>query len=121
MSREPTVIKWSRHSEVGPLFEQFARSKRVKVEAHHGDDGIFTINDFEVHITANNQELTLSRVGAHHQNEVAERAIRTVVWKARVLKLQNPDVQSVQPPGSVPRPEAERPESWWTFQVRAAT
>ena len=54
-------------------------------------------------------------------NRVADPSVLEEAWTARVLKLQNPDVQSVQPAGSVPRPDAERPESWWTFQVRSAT
>lgn len=52
-------------------------------------------------------------------NRVTDRSVLEAAWAARVLKLQNPDVQSVQPPGSVPRPDAERPESWWTFEVRS--
>ncbi len=52
-------------------------------------------------------------------NRVTDPSVLEAAWAARVLKLQNPDVQSVQPPGSVPRPDAERPESWWTFQVRS--
>jgi hypothetical protein len=53
-------------------------------------------------------------------NPVTDPSVLEAAWAARVLKLQNPDVQSVQPPGSSTPPlDAERPESWWTFQVRS--
>ena len=52
-------------------------------------------------------------------NRVTDPSVLEAAWAARVLKLQNPEVQSVQPSGSVPGPDAERPESWWTFQVRS--
>ena len=41
-------------------------------------------------------------------------------WSARIRKLQKPEVQAVQPGGSAPPPDAQRPDSWWTFQVRSA-
>ncbi len=40
-------------------------------------------------------------------------------WAARVQKLQDPEVQAMQPPGPVPSPGAQRPETWWSFQVRS--
>jgi hypothetical protein len=41
-------------------------------------------------------------------------------WQARVRKLQRPDVQARQPPGSSPPPlDAERPGHWWTFRVES--
>ncbi len=41
-------------------------------------------------------------------------------WTARVQKLQKPEVQRVQLGGVGPPPDALRPDTWWTFQVRSA-
>jgi hypothetical protein len=54
-------------------------------------------------------------------NRVTDPATMDRAWRARITKLQDPDVQAMQPPGSrAPPLDAERPESWWTFQVRSA-
>jgi hypothetical protein len=52
-------------------------------------------------------------------NRVTDEPTLDAAWAARVRKLQDPAVQAVQPPGSVPSPDARRPDSWWTFQVRS--
>ena len=52
-------------------------------------------------------------------NRVTDRVALDAAWAARVRKLQDPEVQAVQPPGAVPSPDAQRPESWWSFQVRS--
>jgi hypothetical protein len=55
-------------------------------------------------------------------NRVADAATLDKAWTARVSKLQKPEVQRVQPPGAAPpAPDAERPDSWWSFQVRSAS
>lgn len=53
-------------------------------------------------------------------NRVTDPATLDEAWAARILKLQNPIVQAVQPSGAVPSPDAERPGHWWTFHVRSA-
>ena len=54
-------------------------------------------------------------------NRIAAPVTLDAAWRARILKLQSPEVQAVQPPGSrTPPLGAERPDSWWTFQVRSA-
>ena len=53
-------------------------------------------------------------------NRVTDTPTLDRVWAARVQKLQDPRVQARQPSGTVPPPDAERPDSWWTFQVRSA-
>jgi hypothetical protein len=54
-------------------------------------------------------------------NRVTDPATLDEAWTARITKLQDPDVQARQPPGSTPPPlDAERPESWWTFHVQSA-
>jgi lactate dehydrogenase-like 2-hydroxyacid dehydrogenase len=50
---------------------------------YHMDNEVFTTAEFQVELAKLNQGLSLSGVGAHHQNAVAERAIGTVVSLAR--------------------------------------
>ena len=68
-------------------FERWASERGVIIRGYHGDNGVFTCKEFEEFLAANKRTITLCGVGAHHQNGVAERAIRTVVWKARVMML----------------------------------
>ncbi len=53
-------------------------------------------------------------------NRVTDAATLDEAWSARVRKLQKPEVVAVQPGGAAPAPDAERPDSWWTFHVRSA-
>lgn len=54
-------------------------------------------------------------------NRVVDPATLDAAWRARITKLQDPDVQAMQPPGSTTPPlDAERPESWWSFRVESA-
>ncbi|MDH3206430.1 MAG: hypothetical protein OEO79_07455 [Gemmatimonadota bacterium] len=55
-------------------------------------------------------------------NRVADPATLNAAWAARIQKLQDPAVQARQPGGGgTPPPlDSERPDSWWTFQVRSA-
>ncbi|MGH7974322.1 MAG: hypothetical protein ACREBR_02255 [bacterium] len=69
------------------IFERMAHSNGVKVQNYHSDNGVFTATQFRQHLEESDQDLSLSGVGAHHQNGVAERAIRTVVSRARILML----------------------------------
>ncbi len=48
---------------------------------------MFTAKDFVTELEEKDQGLTLSGVGAHHQNGVAERAIGVIVAKARTMLL----------------------------------
>ena len=69
-------------------FERMALGNGVAVRNYHGDNGsAFTSREFNRHILDMEQGFTFSGVGAHHQNGVAERAIRTVVTRARVMML----------------------------------
>jgi len=54
-------------------------------------------------------------------NRVTNPATLDAAWAARVEKLQNPEVQALQPPGATPSSNAKRPETWWSFQVTART
>jgi hypothetical protein len=69
-------------------FERMALNNGVAIQRYHGDNGsAFTSHDITRHINDMKQGLSFSGVGAHHQNGVAERAIRTVVTRARVMML----------------------------------
>ena len=68
-------------------FEREAQSFGIAVWNYRTDNGIFSKEDFLAEIDKAEQRITLSGVGAHHQNGVAERAIRTVVTKTRTMLL----------------------------------
>ncbi|HSH75295.1 MAG TPA: hypothetical protein VLA09_06415 [Longimicrobiales bacterium] len=54
-------------------------------------------------------------------SRVTDAATLDEAWTARVAKLQKPEVQRVQPGGAVTPPDAQRPDSWWSFRVRSAS
>ncbi|KAI2489482.1 hypothetical protein MHU86_25099 [Fragilaria crotonensis] len=66
-------------------FERIAKTCGKKIHSYHGDNGIFKVKEFTDALAKDEQELKLSGVGAHHQNGVAERAIRTVTERARAM------------------------------------
>ena len=69
-------------------FERMAMYHGVGVQNYHGDNGAAcTSREFAKHNEELDQGLTFSAVGVHHQNGVAERAIRTVVTLARTMLL----------------------------------
>ena len=68
-------------------FEAEMASMGVTVLKFHTDNGVFTSAEFQDELARNNQGLTLSGVGAHHQNAVAERSIGTVTSLARTMML----------------------------------
>jgi len=53
-------------------------------------------------------------------NRVMDPTTLDRAWTARVQKLQHPEVQKLQPSGSGPAPDAERPLSWWSFHLQSA-
>ncbi|MGH9726402.1 MAG: hypothetical protein ACRD41_15170, partial [Candidatus Acidiferrales bacterium] len=79
------------------------------MKAYHADNGIFTSHQFKQHLEGQAQDLSLSGVGAHHQNGVAERAIKTVVASARTMMLH----------AALRWPE-EKDESLWPLALRYA-
>lgn len=85
-SHQPTLGSSDTIRSVAKL-EQFFSEHDVKLKRFHTDNGVFTTNEFKQHLTDNEYQLTLSGVGAHHQNGIAERAIQTVVWKARTMMI----------------------------------
>ena len=69
--------------------ESMARQENIKVKKYHSDNGIFAKTAFKTHCESQQQEFSFSGVGAHHQNGVAERNIKTVAqWAcANMLHL----------------------------------
>ena len=67
------------------MFEREALSCGVVVRNYRSDNGAFSKSEFMQEIYDSEQLISFSGVGAHHQNGVAERAIRTVVTKARTM------------------------------------
>jgi hypothetical protein len=68
-------------------FERDAMTSGVRIQGYHADDVPFNSEAWRLDVESTGQELSLSGTGAHHQNGVAERAIRTVVSWARAMLL----------------------------------
>jgi hypothetical protein len=68
-------------------FERDALQHGVKVQHYHADNGVFDTRNFLDEIQRCGQTIEFCGVGAHHQNGVAERAIRTVTEWARAMLL----------------------------------
>ena len=81
------------------IFEREARLCGVKISSYHGDNGIFKSKEFTQSIRELDQTIKFSGTGAHHQNGIAERAIRTVTERARTMmhhsSIHWPEVFSV--------------------------
>ena len=59
-------------------FERFAHECGVNIRKYHADNAPFRAENFVNDCVLQGQAIDYSGVGAHHQNGVAERAIRTV-------------------------------------------
>jgi hypothetical protein len=68
-------------------FERFAKECGHTVNMYHADNAPFRAEEFVRDCTNKGQTVDYSGVGAHHQNGVAERAIRTVTTWARTMML----------------------------------
>jgi hypothetical protein len=68
-------------------FEQDSATMGVKVKHYRADNVPFGSAEFVADLLANNQTITYSGTGAHHQNGIAERAIGTVTRWARTMLL----------------------------------
>ena len=68
-------------------FEREARSCGVSIGAYRGDNGIFRSKGWIDDLQQRSQHMEFSGVGAHHQNGVVERAIRTITESARTMLL----------------------------------
>ena len=68
-------------------FEQMALVHGVLIQEYHADNGIFKAKDYVTELRELHQPIGYCGVGAHHQNGIAERSIRTVSDIARSLIL----------------------------------
>ena len=68
-------------------YEQQAMDNGVIIQSYLTDSGAFKANSFVQHIREHTQRLQYCGTNAHHQNGVAERAIRTVSDMARSMIL----------------------------------
>ena len=80
LSTEETV-------EAKRSFERLAFSHGVKIRSYCADNGRFADSAFKDHCETSNQKITFCGVGAHHQNGIAERHIRTLTDVARTILL----------------------------------
>jgi hypothetical protein len=69
------------------LFERVAGTCGVSIRNYRGDNGVFKAAEYVKDLNDRGQTIKYSGVGAHHQNGVAERAIRTISESARALLL----------------------------------
>ncbi len=65
----------------------YASDKGFKIRNFHFDSGIFSMAEFKAHCDTHNIKYNFSGVGAHFQNGVAERNIKTVAQWARANML----------------------------------
>jgi hypothetical protein len=68
-------------------FERFANTCGRKIKKFRADNMPFNSREFRADLITKGQEISLSGVGAHHQNGVAERAIQTGTQWARSMLL----------------------------------
>ena len=68
-------------------YEKLAASYGVDVRAYRADNGRFAESRFREAVEDANQSITFCGVGAHHQNAIAERAIKELTLAGRTLLL----------------------------------
>ena len=68
-------------------FERFSAQMNVKIKTYHGDNGIFRSAAWKEDCELKGQQTRYSATGAHHQNGIAERAIRTIIGSACTMML----------------------------------
>ena len=59
----------------------------ISIHSIHTDNGVFSSKHYMAHLAGKGQTVTFSGSGAAHQNAVAERAIKTVVYMARTMLI----------------------------------
>jgi hypothetical protein len=69
------------------LFEREIGTCGVTIRAFRTDNGVFKSKEFQDNLNIRGQFIDFSGVGAHHQNGIAERAIRTITESARTMLL----------------------------------
>ena len=71
------------------ILDNEAASLGFEIKKFLSDNGIFVSKEFKGDLVRRNQTLRLSGVGAHHQNGVAERSIKTVTYLARTMLIHS--------------------------------
>ena len=71
------------------LLEREATEHGTVIRSFQADNGVFTSAEFKEDLDRKQQPLHLSGVGAHHQNGVAERSIKTVSYLARSMLIHS--------------------------------
>jgi hypothetical protein len=69
------------------LFEREAGTCGEVIRGYHGNNRVYKMREFRKDLEEQKQLIQFSGVGAHHQNEVAEQAIRTISESARAMML----------------------------------
>ena len=70
-------------------FERHAKANGVRIKGYRADNHPFESAEFLADLELQNQSITYSGVGAHHQNGVAERALQTVIsWALAMMMHQ---------------------------------
>ena len=72
----------SKHS-----MEREAKTSGISIKAFRSNNGVFKAAEFRADLDNLDQHITYCGVGAHHQNGIAERYIRTMVQKSRTVLL----------------------------------
>jgi hypothetical protein len=68
-------------------FEREARQCGIQIRGYRGDNGVYKEKEFQKDLLIKGQTMEYCGVGAHHQNGIAERAIRTVSESARAMMI----------------------------------
>jgi hypothetical protein len=91
-------------------FEQLCRDYGVVPQSYQADNGTaFTSTAFTQHLADRNQTIRFAGTGAHHHNGIAERAIQSVMSRARTMLLH----------AALHWPDATNTQLW-PFAVRQA-
>ena len=67
----------------------------VEIKHFHGDNGIFSSEEYRDDCADKMQSQSFSGVGAQNQNSKAERAIQTIMYMARIFKGGDGNMVSV--------------------------
>ena len=68
-------------------FEREARRNGISILSYRGDNGVYKSKAFMDDLNRFGQTIDFAAVGGHHQNGVAERAIRTISTTARAMMI----------------------------------
>ena len=71
-------VSFTSHETIQSMmsFERECHSVGIKVQGYNTDNGVYTAKEITCKLMHDTQTLRLSGVGAHHQNEPAENAIK---------------------------------------------